>query len=270
MGAVAQLAVLLTALLVLAGTTAAASASPPAGAEKWALIVGVDRYQGKTRPNSGSVGDAEEVRAALVRAGWPSDHIRVLTDGAAHAAAVRDGLQWLVDRSSDRSSVVFHYSGHVKQTGRTEFLWPHDNKLIADSELAGYLNRLRGWAWINISGCEAAGFDEGVSGPRRLFTASSEAHEKSYELPPEHRNSVFTSLMVDEAMLQGKGDANRDGRVSVNEGFRYAADRAPGITARQKQGPQHPRLAGGDGSEWFLDPPAATGGRGCLLLCFGR
>ena len=30
----------------------------------------------------------------------------------------------------------------------------------------------------------------------------------------------------------------------------------PGMTQGQDYGPQHPYLAGGDGTEWFLDPPA--------------
>jgi hypothetical protein len=78
-------------------------------------------------------------------------------------------------------------------------------------------------------------------------------------------------MMVDEAILQRRGDANHDGRVSVNEAFNYAADQAPRYTAGQVQGPQHPVMAGGDGSEWFLegDSPAGSGGaRRCLLfLC---
>jgi len=271
------LPLLLVGVLGGPGSTPAASAAPaPAAAERWALIVGVDRFQGSTRPNFGAVNDAADVRQALLRAGFADDHIKVLTDSGATAGTIRAGLQWLVDRSGPNSLSVFHYSGHVKQVGSTEYLWPHDNSFIADSELAGKLRQLRGQAWVDISGCEAAGFDEGISAPNRLFTASSRANEKSYEIK-DLRQSVFTMLQVEQAMVQGRGDANGDSRVSVQEAFAYAAARAPQLTARQSQGAQHPVMAGWDGTPLFLDATAATPrpaavaakARQCILfLCF--
>jgi len=266
--------------LLLAGVLAGpASAAPaPAAGDRWALIVGVDHFQGATRTNFGAVNDASNFRQALLRAGWADDHIKVLTDSGARQADIRAGLQWLVDRSGPGSLSVMHYSGHVKQVGSTEYLWPHDNRFIADTELAASVRQLRGQAWIDISGCEAAGFDEGISAPNRLFTASSRSTEKSYEFP-DLRQSVFSSLQIDKGMLQGLADANGDRRVSVQEAFAYAAARAPQITAGQRQGAQHPVIAGGDGTPLFLDAgsataqqaaaPAPTSNRTCILfLCF--
>jgi hypothetical protein len=262
---------------VLAGTASAAPA--PAGGDRWALIVGVDHFEGATRSNFGAVADASNFRQALLRAGWADDHIRVLTDGGARQADIRAGLQWLVDHSSATSMSVMHYSGHVKQVGSTEYLWPHDNRFIADTELASSVRQLRGQAWIDISGCEAAGFDEGISSMNRLFTASSQSNEKSYEYP-DLRQSVFSSLLVNRGMLQGQGDANGDGRVSVQEAFAFAAAQAPQITARQSQGAQHPVMRGGDGTPLFLDAGASAGpgsapapapapAKTCILfLCF--
>lgn len=248
-------AVVLSTLLVpVAG---AANADVPPG-RRFALLIGIDRFVGATRQNFGAVNDVAKTREALVKAGWAAENIRVLTDGAARADDIREGLRWIVERSSPESVNVVHYSGHVKQTGGSEFLWPHDNRFIRDTEVAGQLRQLRGQSWISISGCEAAGFDEGISAPNRLFTASSQADEKSYELVAA-RHSVFTMLMVNEGILAGTADDNRDGRVSIQEAFRYAAARAPGITKNAPNGPQHPVMAGGgNGTDFFLDPPAAT------------
>ncbi|MGH9266065.1 MAG: caspase family protein, partial [Acidimicrobiales bacterium] len=223
----------------------------------------------------GGAADAADFRAALLKHGWADDHIRVLTDGAATAGAIRAGLQWLVEKSGPNSLSVFHYSGHVKQVGSTEYIWPHDNAFISDTDLAASLRQLKGQAWVDISGCEAAGFDEGISAPNRLFTASSRANEKSYEIP-DMRHSVFTLLLVDQGLLQGLADANRDGRVSVQEAFAHAAARAPQISAGQAQGPQHPVMAGWDGTPLFLDAVAAeapaaapAAAKRCILfLCF--
>jgi hypothetical protein len=263
---------------VLAGVVAmpVASAAPaPAAGERWALIVGIDHFQGGTRPNYGGVNDAADVRQALIKNGWADDHIKVLTDGGATAGAIRAGLQWLVDHSSPNGMSVFHYSGHVKQVGSTEYLWPHDNAFIPDTELAGKIRQLRGQAWVDISGCEAAGFDEGISAPNRLFTASSRSNEKSYEIP-DMRQSVFSLLLVEQGLVNGAADANGDRKVSVQEAFAYAAARAPQLTSGQAQGAQHPVMAGWDGTPLYLDAvasaPAATPAakpRTCILtLCF--
>jgi hypothetical protein len=257
----------------LVATPGASAAPAPAAGERWALIVGVDRFQGGTRPNYGAVNDAADVRQALIKNGWADDHIKVLTDGAATAGAIRAGLQWLVDHSSPNGMSVFHYSGHVKQTGSTEYLWPHDNAFIADTELAGKLRQLKGQAWVDISGCEAAGFDEGISAPNRLFTASSRANEKSYEIP-DMRQSVFTLLLVEQGLINGSADTNGDRRVSIQEAWGYAAHRAPQFTAGASHGPQHPVMAGWDGTPLYLDavataPAAPVAKKNCILmLCF--
>lgn len=264
--------------LVVVGVLAGlgpAQAAPPAGGERYALVVGIDRFQGATRPNTGAVGDAEDVKSALLAAGWPAGNIRMLTDGAATASAIRDGLRWLAEQSKDNSFSVFAYSGHVQQAGSTEYLWPHDNSFISDTDLASSLRSVKGYLWAHISGCEAAGFDENLSSDRRLVTAASQSWEKGYELPPELRNSVFTNLLVEKGFLKKQGDANKDGKVSIQEAFKLAADRAPGLTANESNGPQHPYMAGGDGSEWFLSGTAAPGAsnlpptqRCILFLCF--
>lgn len=263
------LLVAVTAALLLVAPARAEAASLPA--DRWALIVGVDRFLGSTRPNFGAAADAADMRAALIRNGFPADHIRVLTDGGARADDIRAGLRWLVDHSGPQTFSVFAYSGHVKQVRTTEYLWPHDNRLIPDTELAATLRQLRGTAWINIAGCEAAGFNEDLAGPTRLFTASSQAHEKSYEIPSA-KASVFSMFAIRRGMLGGEADFDRNGRVSVQEAFRLAAEQAPGFTAGQKHGPQHPYIAGGDGKELFLDalpappPPPPPPKKLCILF----
>ncbi len=250
----------------------APATAQPAPTTRSALLIGVNRFVGNTRPNYGAVNDVADTREMLIRAGWRSEDILVLTDEGARADDIRNGLRWLVDRSSPTSVSAFHYSGHVKQAGGAEFLWPHDNRFIRDTELASSLQQLQGRSWINISGCEAAGFDEGISSPTRLFTASSTATEKSYELV-EAGKSVFTMLMVDQGMRKGLADENRDGRVSVQEAFRYAATRAPEITKGAANGPQHPVMRGGSGDFFFDEvatPPVAptkTCGLNLLGLC---
>ena len=256
--------VVLSALAPVA-SSGAMPETPTADSERFALIVGVSDYAGRTKSTVAGAADAEDFRVALLRNGFREDHVVTLTEQQATAANIRAGLQWLIDNSSENSFSVFHFSGHVKQIGGDrdrdgekldEYLWPHDNQFISDAELAGKIRELRGLSWTDIAGCEAAGFDDGLSGPHRLFTSSSTETEKSYEYPPWN-NSVFTGLEIDEAFLQGRGDRDGNGKVSIQEAFAHAYDRAPQFTARQSRGAQHPRSAGGSGAEWFLDGPPA-------------
>ena len=224
---------------------------PPATAapqDRWALIVGVTNYRGNVKDTRGGANDARLVRDVLLRHGWRSDRIRILTDGQATGRAVSDGLAWLQRNSSSRTFSFFHYSGHVKQKNGHEYLWPVDNRYIVDTEVARVLRAVRGTGWTNISACEAGGFDEGLSSRRHLFTASSHVTEKSYE-DPKTGFSVWTGMLFDEGLRDKRADRDGDGRVSVHEAFQYAAPRAKTYTRNQRpHGPQTPQLAGGNGS----------------------
>jgi hypothetical protein len=215
------------------------------------------------------------VKELLLRSGWREDQIKVLTDSDATAAAMRGSMQWLVDNCFPTFYCVFHYSGHVKQMGSGdatggahEYLWPYDGRFISDDEFAGYMRQLQGIAWVDISGCEPAGFDHGISNSRRLFTAAAQESEKGFE-DPGLRRSIWTFLLVDEGMLQRKADANGDGHPTLNEAIQYAVPRAPQLTAGQRPGPQHPYVAGGQEGDWFGPPPPPAPPKRCfLILCF--
>jgi len=257
---VAMLAGLLALLMI-----PPASAETNPGANKSAVLIGIDKYRGRVRPNPGSVGDVQDMKKFLVSKGWHEERIMVLTDSAANANNIRNAMRWLVDSSTSSSWSVFFYSGHVKQMGRDrdrdgerldEYLWPHDNKFISDSELSHYMRQLRGSAWIDISGCEAAGFDDGMSSPKRLFTASSQENEKSYQ-HPDWKNSVWTHLFIEKGMIESSGDSNGDGYVTLNEAFNFGAEHAAETTKGQRKGPQHPVIHGGSEVAWFEPPPPA-------------
>jgi hypothetical protein len=224
--------------------------APPtaAPADRWALLVGVTNYRGNVKDTRAGAADARLVRDVLLRHGWRSDRIRILTDDQATGRAVADGMAWLQRNSSSTTFSLFHYSGHVKQKNGHEFLWPVDNGYIQDTEVSRVLRAVRGTAWTNISGCEAGGFDEGLSSPRHLFTASSHVTEKSYE-DSKTGFSVWSGMLFDEGLRDKAGDRDGDGKVSVHEAYDYAAPRAKAYTQKQRPyGPQTPQRAGGNGS----------------------
>ncbi len=250
---------------VAASDPAIAAPAPPD--EKWALVIGITQYDDSTRDTVGGANDAAIVQKALLANGWAADHIKMLVDADATAANILAGMDWLVHNSTPTSFSVFHFSGHTKQADAGhrdgdneqfhEFLWARNNQFVSDREVGARMRALRGHAWINMSNCEAAGFEDGFAGPTKLFTAASREDEKGYERY-ETGKSIFTGLMVEEALMGRAGDADRNGRVSLQEAFSHAAAVAPGLSAEGEYGPQHPVMIGGDGGEWFLSAPAAA------------
>ena len=263
------IAIVTSAVLVSVGGMAAsnaATAAPAPTAEKWALVIGITDYDAPTRDTVGGANDAAVVQKALLANGWAADRIKMLVDADATAANIVAGMDWLVQNSTPTSFSVFHFSGHTRQAdaghsdGDTEqyheFLWARNNQFLSDREVGARMRALRGHAWINMSNCEAAGFEDGFAGPTKLFTAASREDEKGYERY-ETGKSILTGLMVEEALLGRAGDADRNGRVSLQEAFAYAAARAPALSAAGEYGPQHPVMMGGDdGGQWFLSAPA--------------
>ena len=228
----------------------------PDAPKQWAVLIGVSKYHSPTKPTVGSAGDVAAFLEAMRRAGWDRSHIKTLVDGEATGGAIRAAMQWLVDRSGPDTFTVFHYSGHVKQRSvGQEYLWSVDNQFIPNTEFGDVMRRLRGRAWVDVAGCEAGGFEQGIPSPSRLFTGSSRQTEKSYE-HPDWKQSIWTGLTVDQGMNLGHADANKDGTVTIQEAARHGAKRAPEMTKTQAKGPQNPVMAGGDADGWILGRPA--------------
>lgn len=264
---------------------AAASQDPSdAASTRWAVIIGINDHQGRTRDNIGSRQDAEDLARHLLELGWRRDHVLVLTDGAATREGIEQGLAWLSRKTDRRSVSVVHYSGHTKQWHHDidgdgevvdEGLWPSDNRFITDRRFAQLVDGVAGRSWVNIAACEAAGLaDRGLARNGRVLTLSSREDEKSYE-DPSVGNSVWGYFLIDEALAAGWADQDDDGDVTVQEAFSFAAPRATKRTSKQARGPQRPVLVDHTGGSFSLALPQPPPERSeddatCdLPLCFG-
>ena len=90
-------------------------AAGPRDGGVWALMVGIDDYPGTDADLNAGTADAREVDAALAAYGVPGQHRLLLLDHQATADNIRAGLAWLAGRASSDATVVFFYSGHVRQ-----------------------------------------------------------------------------------------------------------------------------------------------------------
>lgn len=228
-----------------------------APADRYAFLVGVTDYPAPTHDTIGSANDVRFIQQSLLAAGWPAANIRTYTDRQVTGAVVREGLRWLASKSTPGTFTFFHYSGHVKQTGGHEKLWPADRDFVNDTEVAALLRPGLGRMWVDIAGCEAGGFVEDLPTAHRLVTTSSLQSQKSYEYP-QWGMSVWSGLVFDLGLRQGQADADKNGTVTIGETLRYSTYYAQAITLNQRpHGRQTPQVFGDAVLGWTLaNPPA--------------
>jgi hypothetical protein len=159
---------------------------------------------------------------------------------------VRDDQQ-----RGEQSVVVFYYSGHAKASAVT----------LGDGELplATLRDRLRQLpstlTLVVLDACQSGAFarTKGAE-PAADFSFNSVSHlttkgiavmasSTGQELSQESdalKSSYFTHHLI--VALRGAGDADGDGRVSLDEAYRYAYRRTLAATARTRVGTQHVTL----------------------------
>ena len=271
-------------------SAATESRSDPASS-RWALLIGINDYQGRTESNVGSKQDAQALYTYLRKLGWRADHMMLIVDLNATASHIVESIRWLASKTTSNSTVIFHYAGHenwrhssTEKDGRDIGIWAADNRMIYEKTVGTELGRVNASRmWLDFATCRAAGFDEpGMVKSGRVLTFSSPKRELSFEDPSLH-HSVFGWFVIAQGIAARKADANRDGKVSVEEAFSYAKNRVTDYT----NGRQHPVMIDKAGGFFFAIPPApkpasssGTGGTGgvgptpsttpktCVVVCF--
>jgi hypothetical protein len=241
----------------MAGAPSAA-AQPPADDARptYALVVGSNPGGEKQETLRYAERDAERVAALLEELGGyprerihlllrpsPEELLRALDAVAAEVAA--DAAR------GERPVLFFYYSGHARASalnlGARELplgdlrarlldLPSQLTIVVLDACQSGAFSRIKGaeptadFSFNSVSRLDAAGV---------AVMASSSGTELSQEA--EHLgSSYFTHYLV--VGLRGAGDANRDGRVSLDEAYRYAYQETLASTARTAVGRQHVTL----------------------------
>ncbi len=142
--------------------TTAELPEPTRAPQKFALLVGIDRYKSpRISPLAGCVNDVEDMKALLIgKFEFKPENIKVLiNEQATHEGIISAFRSHLIDQAQRDDIMVFHYSGHGSQMkdqpgeagdepdGRDETIVPHDSRTegvfdISDDELNGLLRAL--------------------------------------------------------------------------------------------------------------------------------
>jgi hypothetical protein len=251
----------LAGLAVLAFPAAALADEPApldAGSHRhaFALVVGDNVGGAGQKPLRFAEDDARSIASVLTQLGrYDARDVRVLLrpDAAGLLAAVDDiaARARASAERGDQSQVLFYFSGHARANAvnlgdeelalttlrdRLRSVPSTITIVVLDACQSGSFSRVKGaqpaadFSYNSVSGITQKGL---------AVMASSTAEELSQE-SDELKASYFTHHLV--TALRGAGDSDGDGRVSLDEAYRYAYRRTLASTARTQVGEQHVTL----------------------------
>ncbi len=239
-----------------AQSAAQSSALAVAAPHAYALVIGSNPGGQGQSPLKYAEDDAARVSEVLAELGrYPIQNVQVLLrPGPDDVLGALDALQAPLEAhqaSGDQAVLFFYYSGHARANAmnladeelpltelreRLLSLLTTLTVAVLDACQSGAFSRAKGaaptadFSFNSVSGLNTAGI---------AVMASSSASELSQE-SDELRASYFTHHLL--VALRGGGDGNGDGRVSLDEAYRYAHDHTLADTARTAVGGQHPTL----------------------------
>lgn len=217
----------LTALAVAVLCAAAAPAQAQEGGARYALLIG------------GLGGNAEYERAfqqhllrsrqALVENfGLPPDHVAVLAapaaqgqgfvDGVSTAESIREQFERLARRASEGDQVFVFLFGHGSYDGaHAYFNIPGPD--LSETDYAALVDGLGAGKVVFVNTASAsAPFAQALSGPGRIVITATEA-------PTQRNATVFPRFWTEALSSPAAADQDKDGALSVEEAFAYAAER---------------------------------------------
>jgi len=203
---------------------------------KWAVLVGIADYCGIENDLWHPDEDAKDMYAVLtIDYGFAEDHIQILLNKEAKANKIDKAIKWMRDWENDTSTVVFLFSGHgyqapddwdgdIEGDSKDECIVSWDMYGITDGYLADLFATFESQKiMVWFGSCFSGGMDD-ISA-RTTFTgvlcAACQENQYGYDVYGLG-NTLFGYYYIDEGMLQGLGDNNGDGIVTVEEAFNYA------------------------------------------------
>jgi len=250
----------------------------PSREKRWALLIGVNKYEGNVSSLAGAVNDARALKDVLVRnAGFPESQVILLTTGAADPAHVptRENILEALNRISEEvpedGLFLFSFSGHGVSVGDKAYLIPANGKFtkspallrdfsidvervkeaIKEMKVKQVLMLLdacrnepgRGDTANLLTEAYRRGFSFDVANKEveafaTLYATSIGA--RAYEFHNRETDQVrgYFSLAVEEG-LKGRA-ANASGEVTLSGLFRYVEDVVPKKVRKEKGEEQKP------------------------------
>lgn len=202
-----------------------------ARAEVYAVLVGINIYDGTANNLNSAVRDAQSVYS-FFRESAPAENIVLLTDQQATRSNIIARMNEIFARATKDDIVVFYFSGH----GIPGYFCPYDvqggNRGLSHSDVKQAFKRSRAGTKLCIADACFSGSIRGKKGQALnsspnyrksnvVVIMSSRPNETSIEQnnPYGGGSGLFTKYLL--LALRGEADKNRDRRISVEELYRY-------------------------------------------------
>lgn len=193
----------------------------PTTGNKWAVIIGIADYKGKSSDLWHPDEDAKEMYTELTRQqGYPKQNVKLLTNRGATASAISNAIDWLVASEKAGNEVVFFYSGHGFRAPDTED-WDNDVELDGyDEGIVSYdfYGLPDGWLKQKFEAIESTKFalmfgschsggmfddDDDLQGTGRVIASACMADQYGWDYLALG-NTLWGYYFVDEGLLDNK------------------------------------------------------------------
>ncbi|VFN03096.1 MAG: WD domain-containing protein, G-beta repeat-containing protein, partial [Candidatus Kentron sp. G] len=244
-------------------TRRGSSSDGPGGTDLYLLAIGVSEYADSAYNLRYADDDAKGlVRVLKAQQGrlYRRVETRLLTDRQADKDSVLDGLDWLIQESTQNDVSVIFVAGHgMKDGGGNYYFLPHDGDTdrlrrsgVKWFDFQDTLGRLPGTRWLLADTCHSGS----ITGKRSLTRDASDITDALRDLreleggvvvmsaatgreasveDPRWRHGAFTKALI-EGLEAGKANYNKDARIDIKELDLYVTQRVKKLT----RGRQHP------------------------------
>jgi hypothetical protein len=215
--------------------------------ERHAIVIGSNEGEGDDAPLEFAETDAAQMARTLVEVGAvAADHVELLV--GRKLRTINDTLDRLAARTRGDDLVLVFFSGHGDRRGvhvRQEVWdWPRIRQRLDHMPaglVLGFFDACQSGAIITAKGLVRAPpiaiAAEALAPTGRFLITSSGPNELSYESRRLGSSPFALSLRTG---LHGAADVNHDGRVTLDELYKFVYDRTLAATVAAPSGPQHP------------------------------
>ncbi|MFO0725794.1 MAG: caspase family protein [Myxococcota bacterium] len=222
----------------------------PAEAKRIAVVVGNNEAAGEEVELRYAERDAQSIRDVLAELGGVTQTYAILNRGPDALRRAFSAVETDLAQEKEPVTLFFYYSGHaddralLMRDGRFELSelrarlgsLPVDLFVaVVDACQSGALLRRKGGTSVPLVNLEL--YQEDLSQRGGVFITAGSAGEAAQE-SDEIGGSFFTHSLV--SALRGAADDSQDGRISLEEAYRFAYAQTLDRTRTTMTGPQHP------------------------------